>query len=299
MKPFSSFRSVISALFHRTQVETDTEEELRAHVQNRADDLERSGLPRAEAQRRARIEFGAHEKFKEECREAAGTRFAYALWQDSRFGCRMLRKSPAFTAIAVLTLALGIGASTAIFSVVESVLWRPLPFPDSERLTALWSTNLKETWRAEPVSAADYLDWRAQTTAFEQLAAFDWGGRHTLSGNGEAESVFAMPVSVNFFDVLQVRPAMGGAFRPEETEPGKNRVAVIGHSLWERRFHSDPTLVGKSITLDGEQYALTGVCSANFHLEFLGRDPDLFIPLTLNGAAARNRANRLLGIVGR
>ena len=131
----------------------------------------------------------------------------------------------------------------------------------SERLAALWSTNLKQTWRAEPASPADFLDWRAQSSVFEQLAAFDWGGRHTLSGNGDAESVFVMPVSANFFDALQVRPTLGRAFLPDEGQPGKSRVALISHSLWERRFHSDPTLVGKAVTLDGEPYAVAGVWS--------------------------------------
>ena len=289
----------LRALFRRNSVETELHEELRFHLERQVEKYVQSGLSREEAQRRARVEFGGVELAKEECRDARGVRFIETLLQDLRYGVRMLRKSPGFAIVAVVTLALGIGASTAIFSVVESVLWRPLPFPDSERLTALWSTNLKETWRAEPVSAADYLDWRVQSTTFEQVAAFDWGDRHTLAGDGTAESVRAMSVSANFFDTLRVRVPVGRALLPEEDQAGKNRVAVISHSLWERRFHSDPALNGKVVTIDGEQYAIVGACSPDFHLEFLGRDPDLFLPLTLNGAATTDRTNRELGVIGR
>lgn len=289
----------VRALLQRKSVEAELDDELRFHLERQIEKYVQSGMSRGEAQRRSRVEFGGVELAKEECRDARGVHLVETLLQDFRYGLRTLRKSPGFVAIAVLTLALGIGASTAIFSVVESVLWRSLPFPDSERLTALWSTNLKQTWRAEPVSTADYSDWKAQSSSFEQLAAFDWGGRHTLTGNGEPESVFAMPVSANFFDALQVRPAVGRTFRPDEEQTGKNRVALMSHSLWERRFHSDPTIVGKALTLDGDEYTIAGVWSPGFHLEFLGKDPDLFIPLTLDSSAATNRTDRSLGIVGR
>ena len=287
------------ALFRRGRVEGELDDELRFHLERQVEKYVRDGLSREEALRRARVEFGGVELAKEECRDARGVNLVETILQDLRYGFRTLRKSPGFTAIAVLTLALGIGASTTIFSVVESILWRPLPFPDSERLTALWSTNLKETWRTKPVSVADYLDWRAQSTSFEQLAAFDWGERHTLSGNGEPESVFTMPVSANFFAALQVRPPLGRTFLPEEDQAGKNRVALMSHSLWERRFHSDPAIVGKAITLDGEQYTIAGVWSSDFHLEFRNTDPDFFTTLTLDSSAVTNRTDRSLGVVGR
>jgi putative ABC transport system permease protein len=299
MSLLRNITSGLRSLFRKEQVDRDLNEELGAYLEMEAAEKMKQGMSRKDALREVRLERGTLEVTKEIVRSAGWESFAEACWRDLRFASRILRKSPGFTAIAVLTLALGIGSSTAIFSVVESVLWRPLAFPDSERLTAIWSTNLKQTWRAEPASPADFLDWRAQSTPFEQLAAFDWGGHHTLTGNGDAESVFVMPVSANFFNTLQVRPTLGRAFLPGEDQSGKNRVVLMSHSLWERRFHSDATLIGKDITLEGEPYAVAGVWPSDFHVEFLGMDPDLFIPLTLDAAAATNRTDRRLGIVAR
>ncbi|HEX8881944.1 MAG TPA: permease prefix domain 1-containing protein, partial [Candidatus Acidoferrum sp.] len=145
MKLIASLRSLASAVFKKARIENETEEELRAHVERRTDDLERSGLTRPEAVRRARLEFGGHERFKQECREQRVGFWLETAWTDIRFGARMLRKSPGFTAVAILTLALGIGANTAIFSVVNAVLIRPLPYPYANRLTIIWSTWGKET----------------------------------------------------------------------------------------------------------------------------------------------------------
>jgi len=299
MSLLRNITSGLRSLFRKDQVDRDLDEELGVYLEMEAAEKMRQGLTRKDALREVRLERGSLEVTKEIVRSGGWESFVEACGRDLRFAARMLRKSSGFTAIAVLTLALGIGSSTAIFSVVESVLWRPLAFPDSERLTAIWSTNLKQTWRAAPASPGDFLDWRAQSTVFQELAAFDGGGHHTITGNGDAESIFVMPVSANFFDALLVRPALGRAFLPGEDQAGKNRVALMSHSLWEKRFHADPTLIGKAITLDGEPYAVAGVWSSDFHVEFLGRDPDLFIPFTLDAAAATNRTDRRLGIVGR
>ncbi|MGH9776163.1 MAG: permease prefix domain 1-containing protein [Candidatus Acidiferrales bacterium] len=145
MKAWVSIRAIVANVLHRLRVESEMEEELRAHIQNRAEDLERSGLPRHEAERRARIEFGGYQRFKEECREAAGTHFVETFVQDVRFGLRMLRKSPGFTAVAVLSLALGIGANTAIFTLIDAVMLKMLPVRNPQELALLqWSVPLGE-----------------------------------------------------------------------------------------------------------------------------------------------------------
>jgi len=299
MSLLRNIASGLRSLFRKEQVDRELDEELRAYQEMATEEKMKQGMSRRDALRTVRLERGSLEVCKEIVHSGGWEFFVETCWQDLRFAARMLRKSPGFTAVAVLTLALGIGASTAIFSVVESVLWRPLPFPDSQRLTAIWSTNLKQTWRKEPASPADYLDWRTQSTVFDALGAFEWSENHTLTGDGDPERVQVMPVSANFFDMLQVRPLMGRVFHSEEEKTGKSRVALISHSLWERRFHSNPNVIGKAITLDGEQYAIVGVCTSRFHLEFQDVDPDLYIPLTLDASASTTRADRHLGVIGR
>src|SRR6266481_1820067 len=198
MRIFAPLRSVISALFHRSTVENEIEEELRAHIQDRANDLERSGVPRAEAERRARLEFGGYQKFKEECREAQGTQFLEALMQDLRFGLRMLRKSPGFTAVAVMTLALGIGANAAIFSFVDAVLLKPLPYPHPERIVSVWEKNPGRG--SNPISTLNFLDWERQNRCFQFLSAIA-RDTVTLTGPGSPEELNVGRVSASYFNV--------------------------------------------------------------------------------------------------
>src|ERR1041384_3867639 len=178
------------------------------------------------------------------------------LFQDLQYGLRMLAKHKSVTAIAVLTLALGIGANTAIFSVVNAVLLNPLPYKNPDRLVALWE-NVPEhgRWRTSP---ANFFDWKKQNTVFEDVAAFGQGSV-ALTGNGEPEQLTGGRVSSGYFGVVGVEPMLGRSFAPEEYEPEKGQVVILGYSLWQRRFGGDRNIINRNITLDGATYTVVGV----------------------------------------
>src|SRR5512137_3011007 len=172
-----------------------------------------------------------------------------ALWQDLRYGWRMLRRSPGFTAVAVLTLAVGIGANAAIFSIINTVLLRPLPFTDSNRIVLVWDTDPNRKISRGTVSVAEFLDWREQNHAFEELSAWrTWF--YNLTGAGEPEQVWGVHASGNFFRLLGVKPILGRDFLPEEEQPGHEQSAIISYGLWQRRYAGDRAIVGKSILVD-------------------------------------------------
>ncbi len=178
------------------------------------------------------------------------------LWQDLRYGARMLLKNPGVSAIAILTLALGIGANTAIFSVVNAVMLRPLPYKNPDRLVSLWA-NVPEhgRWRTTP---ANFFDWKKQNTVFEDMAAFGaW--TMTLTGDGEPEQMLGTLAGAGYFSVVGVEPMLGRSFLPEEYEPGKGQVVILAHAFWQRRFGGDQKIINKAITLNGTSYTVTGV----------------------------------------
>jgi len=173
-----------------------------------------------------------------------------ALLQDLRYGIRGLLKRPGFTAIVVITLALGIGANTTIFSVVNAVLLRPLPYKDPDRLIRVWESNPGRNWPEFAVSAPNYKDWVKQQTVFEQLAAQELT-TFNLTGNGDPERIPAAAVTANLFPLLRVTPALGRSFLPEEEQVGHDRVVLLSYGLFQRRFGGDQTLPGKTIALNG------------------------------------------------
>src|SRR5262245_10435442 len=208
--------------------------------------------------------------------------------QDLRYGVRMLLKHPGFTLIAVITLALGVGANTAIFSVVNAVVLRPLPYPDPERLVRLWESHPGRGWPEFSASALNFEDWRKQQTVFEQLAAYGFD-TFNLTGDGEAERVAGLGVTANLFPTLGVAPALGRNFLPEEEQPGRHRVAILSDGLWQRRFGSDPQLIGRQIQLSGESYTVVGVMPPRFKLT---PGTEVWTPLMLDPALAPWHANR-------
>ncbi|MDQ3651383.1 MAG: ABC transporter permease, partial [Acidobacteriota bacterium] len=179
------------------------------------------------------------------------------LWQDIRYGVRMLAKRPGFTLVAIITLALGIGVNTAIFSVVNGVLLRPLPYKDSDRIVTILHGE------GQPVSPANFLDLQAQNKSFERMAAAEsWGG--TLTGDDRPEALAGLRMGDGLFSLLGVQPLLGRTFAPEDYQPGKERVVVLKHGLWQRRFGGDQNILGRQITLDGESYMVIGVMPRDF-----------------------------------
>jgi putative ABC transport system permease protein len=203
------------------------------------------------------------------------------LWQDLRYGARTLRKNPSFTLVAVLTLALGIGATTAIFSVVEAVLLRPLPYEDSGRL--VWPTEFRPKWNFTIVNSPEYLFWRDQNQVFEDIAGYD-DTAFTLNSQRQTERTPGAWVTVNIFDVLRTQPVLGRSFRAEEGNPGASRVALMSYSLWQSRFGADRNILGKILKLDGKDYSIIGVLPAEFRFPG-GFEPNLFVPVTLPSKA--------------
>jgi putative ABC transport system permease protein len=183
--------------------------------------------------------------------------------QDVKFGIRMLAKNPGFTAVAILTLALGIGANTAIFSVINSVLLRPLPFKNSSRLVQLWETEAAPG--TYPFAGPDYLDWQKQNHTLEASSLYTWGGGVNASGSGEPETATVIAAQANFFSVLGVQPPMGRGFASDEDQPGKTHVAILSYSFWERHFGGDPGAIGKNIELNSEAYTVVGVMPRSFN----------------------------------
>ena len=203
------------------------------------------------------------------------------MFQDLRFGARMLLKNPGFTLVAILTLALGIGANTAIFSVVNAVLLRPLPYSEPERLVQVWVTNPRANRWGDWVSYPDFRDWREQNTVFDEIGACrQWS--FNLTGGDSPEALAGAYVSASLFTVLGVKPILGRTFLAEEDRPGGNRVAVISHGLWQRRFGADPGLIGKTIQVDGESHIVVGVTPPNFNVLWIkmlpGIESEIWIP---------------------
>jgi predicted permease len=213
---------------------------------------------------------------------------------DLRYAVRTLTRSPGFTLVAVLTLALGIGANSALFSVINAVLLRPLPFRDPGRLVTLWESDPRHGLEREPVSPSNYLDWRAQSRTLEDVAAYRYWG-FVLTGGGEPERLAGARVSASLFPLLGVRLAAGRAFGADEDRFGSAAVAVISDALWRRRFGADPNVVGRSLTLNGGSYPIVGVLSPDAKLP----DADVWVPLALEPYALTQRGARSLTVVAR
>lgn len=264
----------LRALLFPRQMDAELDEELQFHVEMQSRKNLAAGLSPEEARRQARMQFGGMESAKEECREARGIHFVQRAWRDTRYALRSFRRTPGFTAVALLALMLGIGANTAIFSVVYAVLLAPLPYPDPDQLVMVWS---KVNGHRASVSAADYLEWKRQNTVFQDIGAWS-GGNFNLATSGRPEVVQARITSPGLLNMQGIRFSMGRDFVPEEGEVGKEHVAIITNLLWRDRFGRDPNIIGQTIRMNGEPYTVVGVLAAGMADRF---ESQLMIPLAI------------------
>ncbi|HEX4228983.1 MAG TPA: ABC transporter permease [Bryobacteraceae bacterium] len=251
----------LRTLFRRKAVEEELDAELRFHFERQVEKYRKSGLTHDRALRRARIEFGGLESVKEECREAHGVQLLESTFQDVRYGLRTLRKSPGFASVAMLTLALGIGANTAIFSVVYAVLLNPLPYKDSSRLIVLNETTPKVGMVS--VSYPNFLDWRAQNRVFSRMADVHGMG-FNLAGITEPESISGEAVSPNYLSMLGMHPFLGRDFMASEEKTGTAPVVLLSYGLWQSHFGGDRNALGRTITLNGRGFTIIGVLPQDF-----------------------------------
>jgi putative ABC transport system permease protein len=296
------------SLLRRGRYEREMEEEMRFHLEMQIEQNLSSGMAAEEAHYAARRQFGNQTWLKEVSREMWSLNSIETLIQDLRYGVRTLMKSPGFAFIAVLTLALGIGANTAIFSVVNGVLLRALPYYEPERLVMVWAD--RPILQAQlgipdfPVTVADFVDWRKENQVFEQMAALE-PLRMNLTGSGEPESLVGLRASASLFPALGASFAAGRAFLPEEDQAGADRVVVISHGLWRQRYAADPKLIGQKVTLDNESYTVIGVTAPEFQFPRRGEIPyvatkvDLYLPIAFTPAIMNNRREGRMAVIAR
>jgi putative ABC transport system permease protein len=251
----------VRSLLRRTTVESEMEDELRFHVERQIEKYVESGMSRDDALRRARVEFGGLEQVKEDCRDARGVSLVETLAQDLRYGWRTLRRSPGFASAALVTLALGIGAGTAIFSVVYGVLLRPLPFRDASHLVLL-NEAMPQVGDVS-VSYPNFQDWRRQNHSFVEMAAVN-PVKFNMAGGNQPENIDGLAVSPNFLPMMGVRPVIGRGFTHDEEKPGAARVVLLSYALWQSGFGADPTAIGQTIHLDSQMATIIGVLPPDF-----------------------------------
>jgi predicted permease len=308
----SRIRSWLRATLRRSRMESEMDAELRFHIEQYAEDLMRGGVAREEAMRRARLEFGGVERAKEECREARGVSLLDGVTQDFTFAARTLSKSPGFTSIAVLTLTLGIAVNVTMFSLVSAFLLRRPPGREPSRIVVISGVNPVQSFQSDldGVSAPNYLAWRHANHGFSDLAAADEYRTLSLTGQGldtigqpsstgRPEAIRSSAISPNYFGVLGATPQFGRTFADREDQPGHDHVVILSHELWERRFGSDTSLIGRTIRLNRENYTVIGVMPANFRM--LGFITQLWTPLVLTAADQTEaaRKNRSLNLYAR
>jgi len=281
--------------FRRRYWDQERARELDAYLEAETDENIARGMRPEEARYAAHRKLGNTTLIREEIYHMNSLGWIETLWHDLRFAVRMLRKNPSFTAVAVLTLALGIGVNTAIFSIMDAVLNLHFPIKEQDRIVNLWGFNSTTGAARSSLSIPDFLDYRQQNQVFEDLAAYSGGDFH-LTNADEPKRLEGGRVSFNYFRVLGVQPAIGRDFLPEESQPGKTQVVILSYGVWQSDFGADPAILGRSITLNRESYTVIGVMPAGFRL-FTG-DADLWVPLDVR-LSELSRGVRQVMVIGR
>jgi putative ABC transport system permease protein len=285
-------------LLGRRAFERDVEDELRFHMEMVASRHAANGLSPTDVYALTHKEFGSMNRYKEEVRDARGLTLVDDVWRDVRFAFRTLRRTPGFTIIALITFALGIGANTAIFSVVNTVLLRPLPYPNASRLVQVAET-IKDYPEPGAVSVINFLDWKKQNTSFEGLGAY-YNTFVMLNGDGEPERAREGIVSTNIIPMLGVKPMLGRVFASDEEVKGKQHVVLLSDHLWRNRYGADPNLVGRTILLEGVPYTVVGIMPAGFNFPAGPRVVDLWAPFVPPDQALdpRSRGWHWISVIG-
>jgi hypothetical protein len=302
MKWFNVLRDRLRALRQRDTVINEIDRELRSHLDIQTQANINAGMSPEEARAHALRSFGKVDRAVDAAYDVKGGGVFETVAQDVRYGARMLTKHKAFTGIAVVTLALGIGANTAIFSVVNELLLRPLGYRDAERIVMLWEVS-PEGRHQNTTSRANFRAWRAQNTSFAQVAAFS-DQRLNLTGDGEPEELSVQFATPELFKVLGVDPLLGRTFLADDDRPDNTPVAVLSYALWQRRFGGQPNVVGQAITLGGEKFSIIGVMPSGFQFHIknrsgTGRPAELWTILPMLLGAGANERGRFLSVVGR
>jgi predicted permease len=294
MRLVDKLKLAARSLFRHRDVEGELDDEMRFHLERQVSENLAAGMSVQQARRAAMIEFGGAESMKEECRETRKSNWVHDFAQDLRYAVRVLGKSPGFAAIAILTLALGIGANTAIFSVVNATLLKPLPFRDPGKLVALWETETSPG--SFPLSGEDYLDWKAQNHTFNDMGLYSWPSSSNVAIENETEGAIVIRTEANFFSVLGVSPFIGRTFASGEDQNGGAHVAILSYAFWKAHLAGTRDVLNKKVSLNSEPYQVIGVMPAWYRLP---AKADLWAPLDMSKKNLGPRSSHSWRSVGR
>ncbi|MEP7065592.1 MAG: ABC transporter permease [Gemmatimonadota bacterium] len=291
MHLFKGVLARIRAIVHGTRADRELDEEICFHLEQEAAKHERSGIPPGEARRRAMVAFGGVTRTREAHRDVRVVRWLADLVADARFALRSIRRTPMIASAAVITLALGIGAATAIYTVVDAVLLKPLPFPHPEQLFVIGEDNTEREWHLQVAAPANYLDWKERLPAVASIGGYaDGHASTTFTGDGEPRMVTTVQVTGTFFSVLGAQPALGRTFRDEETWEGATPTAVVSSRFWRSALGGDSAAIGKSIRLNSKQFVVVGVMPSTFAYPY--RDADVWLTMQWSSSAREQQSFR-------